>query len=156
MFKNLSADALGLLAALGLVLVLPLVLELLELALNLALFPFRLALALALVALGLDEELDPELFFGPGNLAPETLPAGRSRAPGRASALRAAEEFLTGRLSSGPVPAAKLLAEAGTLGIGARTLRRAKASLGVRSVRTRAGWVWVGPEPGLKEPGPPS
>jgi hypothetical protein len=61
-----------------------------------------------------------------------------------AEARGAAELFLKLCLADGPEPADNILAEARRAEIAERTLRRAKASLGVKSVRTSEGvWEWT-------------
>lgn len=62
------------------------------------------------------------------------------------SSVGAAELYLLKSLSNGPVPAARIIAQAGESGITERTLRRAKKQLGISSLRTGFGrqgtWVW--------------
>ncbi len=78
-----------------------------------------------------------------GHLAP--LPGNPQSQGGQVSGRQDAEAFLRQRLAAGPVPAGKILAEAQALGIPAITLKRAKAALGIRSIRTREGWLWTLP-----------
>jgi hypothetical protein len=64
----------------------------------------------------------------------------RSLAPGAPSPARdAAGEWLRSVLGSGPVPAAEVRATAAAEGIGGRTLDRAKASMGILSLRSGFG-----------------
>jgi hypothetical protein len=60
-------------------------------------------------------------------------------------ALQGAKEFLRDLLADGPCCAEEVCRRAGESGIAERTLRRAKAELGVPSVKPgddRGGWVW--------------
>lgn len=70
-----------------------------------------------------------------------------SKAGGSDSALSEAEEFLREQLAAGPKPAKQLTKEATEAGISVRTLKRAKAALGVRSKKISLfdGWSWVTP-----------
>ena len=71
------------------------------------------------------------------------------------SAVDEAKEFLREVLREGPVEAREVLAEAREAGISERTLKRAKAVLGVEAVKTGGyfskdgpgGWRWQLPEP---------
>jgi hypothetical protein len=64
-------------------------------------------------------------------------------------ALDAAKEFLVEMLAQGPVPAGRAEAEAKQARVSGRTLRRAKAALGVRSIKDRytGMWMWRLPDP---------
>lgn len=60
-----------------------------------------------------------------------------------------AEDYLRQALADGPVPAKQVLREASEAGIAEKTLRRAKAGLGIRAVKQQvegkrgaAGWLW--------------
>lgn len=62
---------------------------------------------------------------------------------------REAEQFLAALLAAGPVAARQVEAEAAEAGIAWRTVQRAKASLGVRSVRPdgfTGPWAWALPD----------
>lgn len=50
--------------------------------------------------------------------------------------------WLADLLTSGPVAAASILAQAAERGTSERTLHRAKLALGVRSVKRSGGWFW--------------
>lgn len=55
--------------------------------------------------------------------------------------------MLAGLLAGGPVPVREVRAAAEEAGIGWRTVERAKAALGVRSVRLDGGIAWALPAP---------
>lgn len=65
-----------------------------------------------------------------------------------ASALGEAERFLLDALASGPVPAIRIKGDAEQIGLAWKTVRNAKASLGIQSVKMgmEAGWCWTRPE----------
>lgn len=69
--------------------------------------------------------------------AASTAPTADAPAGGRAEA----EEFLREALASGPVEVRTLNAEAQVLGIADRTLKRARAALGVEASKAADGWV---------------
>jgi len=62
------------------------------------------------------------------------------------SAQEQAERFLLDLLSAGPVESADVLAAAQRAGISERTLKRAKASLWVQSVKDGGAWCWALPD----------
>lgn len=62
------------------------------------------------------------------------------------SAISEAEDFLRDELAPGPKPAAEVLKAARAAGVSERTLRDAKASLKVASVKQSGGWAWKLPE----------
>jgi putative DNA primase/helicase len=66
--------------------------------------------------------------------------------PEERSAVTEAIEWLRGYLGDGPQPADGVYAQARKDGIAERTLKRAKAKMGVASRREGASWVWVPPE----------
>lgn len=74
------------------------------------------------------------------------------------SALEEACVFLREQLAAGPVPARVVQAEARRAGIADKTLRRAKARLGVRATRvgfgSTGGWMWALPAAGDPNPEP--
>jgi hypothetical protein len=78
--------------------------------------------------------------------ANQALHAAAEHAKGD-SVLREAQEFLTTTLAGGPVAAKDLEKEAADLGIGKRTLRRARDKLGVRAEKStyKGGWTLVLP-----------
>ena len=59
-----------------------------------------------------------------------------------ANKISLAEDFLSVKLEHGMLLANDILAEANELGIGKRTLRKAKAELGVQSVKKDGCWFW--------------
>jgi hypothetical protein len=80
---------------------------------------------------------------GVSDLSADELVLTPSRRYG--GALHGAKEFLRGLLEEGPCGAEEVCRRAGESGIAERTLRRAKAELGVTSVKPcddGAGWVW--------------
>jgi hypothetical protein len=69
-------------------------------------------------------------------------------APGEASRLAEAIEWLNAKLSSGPVPSKQLYREAKQDGISDKTLSRAKGALGAKASKNGAGpWQWEVPTP---------
>lgn len=79
----------------------------------------------------------------------DSPPAGVKPTSSLPAALRgrqAAEAWLQRRLAAGPAPADDILAEAAALGIARKTLERAKAATGIRSIRTKSGWLWELPQ----------
>jgi KaiC/GvpD/RAD55 family RecA-like ATPase len=69
-----------------------------------------------------------------------------------ATALDAAISFLREELKNGALPSTQVIADANAKGISERTLKRAKQSLGVKSVQVKGGWLWA--EPSIAS-GPP-
>ena len=78
---------------------------------------------------------------------PITMTADDAEAPGERSPIHEATEWLQARLDNGAVNAAVVLREAGKDGIAERTLKRAKADLGISSRREGSNWVWELPAP---------
>ncbi len=66
-------------------------------------------------------------------------------------ALEEAMEFIEGELKDGPKPAAYMLFTAGSMSIAEKTLKRAKKSLKVKSVKQEDKWVWEFDFKGVKE-----
>lgn len=98
-------------------------------------------------------DVDPftiSVFIPPGDISPLTAHtqalAGEAEHPAR----DAAQTWLRDRLCGGPVPAADIREIADAVGIAPRTLDRAKAALGVRSLRQGFGpgaaYLWALPE----------
>ena len=96
-------------------------------------------------------------WHGPISLTADDLvrpPAAQASTPAQDDAA----DFLTNTLATGPRLAREVYAEAEAAGITERTLKRAKARLGIEAER-RGGpggsgaWYWIGPEPkGAKDP----
>ena len=63
-------------------------------------------------------------------------------APAAATAEGKAAAWLTGHLRLGPRPAVEVVRAAKAAGHAEKTLRRAKAAMGVESVKTADGWTW--------------
>ena len=63
------------------------------------------------------------------------------------NALAEARTVLAAILAAGPFPADAVIREATQAGIAPRTLKRAKLSLGVRSLKRTHSWTWVLPPP---------
>ncbi len=78
---------------------------------------------------------EPSRMTAAGLLAPELVSAERSAAD-------EATIFLAATLADGPVAALEVLADARNHGVARRTLFRAKAASGVRSVREGGAWYW--------------
>ena len=97
---------------------------------------------------------------GPSNLTADRL-LSASHGDEERSALEEAQQFLLDLLSGGSQPAKDIERDAKKAGVSARTLWRAKRSLGVTSQRDGAGkdgyqWIWGLPESRLersKQPG---
>jgi hypothetical protein len=62
------------------------------------------------------------------------------------TALDAAMSFLREELKNGALPSTQVIRDANAAGISERTLKRAKQSLGVRSVKISGGWLWSIPD----------
>lgn len=61
------------------------------------------------------------------------------------SAFDAASEFLRGQLEHGPKTANEILTKAQATGHRERTIKRAKAKLGIESLKESGGWMWCLP-----------
>jgi hypothetical protein len=59
------------------------------------------------------------------------------------TALDTAMTFLREELKSGALPSTQVIADANAKGVSERTLKRAKQSLGVRSIQIKGGWLWA-------------
>lgn len=62
------------------------------------------------------------------------------------SAKTEAADFLRDLLACGPMPAKNVRAEARSAGLAWSTIRRAKDAIGIRSVKSAAGWSWRLPQ----------
>lgn len=78
-------------------------------------------------------------WLGPVDVDLDDLASGRQQEPG---AIEQAAAFLRLILEDGPVPSADVLARAEDEGISKRTLHRAKAKIGVRSIKEDKMWLW--------------
>jgi hypothetical protein len=61
------------------------------------------------------------------------------------TALDTAMTFLREELKNGSLPSTQVIADANARGISERTLKRAKQSLGVKSIQVKGGWLWALP-----------
>lgn len=99
-----------------------------------------------------NQDKQPVLAWEPDPIdidADEALSPDGSTAPER----DAAQEFLIGMLSSGPVPASDIYSEAEAFDIAKRTLKRAKKKIGIKAYRTGSKgeqgggqWYWKMPD----------
>jgi hypothetical protein len=85
---------------------------------------------------------------GPVEQTAASLLAARQDAerPPRRDLLGAARAYLEATLAAGPRPAREVLEAAERAGLGVRTLRRAKAEMGVVALKRGAEWWWAIPE----------
>jgi hypothetical protein len=68
------------------------------------------------------------------------------------TALDTAITFLQDELKNGSLPSTQIIADANAKGISERTLKRAKQSLGVKSIQIKGGWLWAEPSSTTLDP----
>ena len=96
-----------------------------------------------------DEEFEVGVvrWAGASSVAARNLTA-EGEAPEALSDRMEARELLRVALADGPITAKRIIADAREVGIGERTLRKAKTDLGVKSTKVGhdGGWTWSLPE----------